>query len=218
MPTLGDMIVLRAMAETDLPQIADWLTEPHVVRWWLAHQSAAQEMAPYPARLRGDEPTRMLMILEDDRPVGWCQWYRWADYPAEAAGVGAAPDESGIDYAIGDPAAIGRGLGTEVIAALVRTVRDSEPGAGILVNPAADSPASRRVLEKNGFALVSERRVDTEPSNAPMAIYRLAAAGSVLVRMAGTPDAAPLSRLRAEWAAENGNAAEEAEFADRFES
>ncbi|MGI8879834.1 MAG: GNAT family N-acetyltransferase [Jatrophihabitans sp.] len=168
------MIALRPMTESDLPQIADWLIEPHVARWWLADQSAEEEMAPYPARLGGDEPTRMLLILEDDQPVGWCQWYRWADYPTQAAGIGAAPGQVGVDYALGDPAAIGRGLGTEVIAALVHAVRDSEPDAGIVVDPAADNSASRRVLEKNGFVLLSERPVATEPSDAPMAIYRLA--------------------------------------------
>ncbi len=201
MPTLIDVMTLRAMTEADLPQIASWLTEPHVARWWLADQTAEQELAPYPARIRGAEPTSMLVALEQERPVGWCQWYRWADYPAAAAGVGARPDEGGIDYALGDPAAIGRGLGTELVAALVATVRAVLPGAGIVSDPAAANTTSRRVLVRNGFALVSERPVETEPGDAAMAIHRLAGTGPAL-RQATDADAGAVAALRAAWVSE----------------
>jgi len=81
---------------------------------------------------------------------------------------GAAP--------IGDPAWIGHGVGTELIAALVAEVRHQYPAAGVLVGPDAANAASLRVLEKNGFEFVAVRPVTTEPSDAPIAIYRLPAA------------------------------------------
>jgi hypothetical protein len=31
----------------------------------------------------GDTATVMLTVTEDRVRIGWCQWYRWADYPAE---------------------------------------------------------------------------------------------------------------------------------------
>lgn len=37
--------------------------------------------------------------------------------------------DCGLDYAIGDLAAIGRGYGTQVVAALVDEVRRHRPGA-----------------------------------------------------------------------------------------
>jgi aminoglycoside 6'-N-acetyltransferase len=163
------------MTESDLPAIAAWLGLPHVARWWTAGTTAEAELAEYRQRVSdgADPATVMLMVLRDDVPVGWCQWYRWADYPAEAAEMGARDGEAGIDYAIGDPACIGRGLGTELIAALVAEVRRQHPGAGIMADPDAANTASRRVLEKNGFGLVAVRPVATEPGDAPMAIYRL---------------------------------------------
>ena len=85
--------------------------------------------------------------------------------------------ECGIDYAIGDPTAIGRGLGTRMIAALVDEVRDHHPGCSILVEPEAANAASRRVLESNGFELVDLRPLAFESNDSPMAIYRLAGAG-----------------------------------------
>ena len=46
-----------------------------------------------------------------------------------------------MDYAIGDPAWIGRGAGTELIAVLVHEIRRQFPRAGMLVGPeAANTP------------------------------------------------------------------------------
>jgi len=168
------------MAEEDLPAIAAWLRLAHVARWWTPDTTADAEVARYRLRIGLDGPgaTIMLTVLLDRRPIGWCQWYRWADYPDEEAAMGARDGEAGIDYAIGDPAWIGRGTGTELIAVLVAEIRRQLPGAGVLAGPDAANIASRRVLEKNGFGLVEVRRVATEPSDAPIAIYRLPALSS----------------------------------------
>jgi GNAT superfamily N-acetyltransferase len=124
--------------------------------------------------------------------------------------------DCGIDYALSEPAVAGRGVGTELVAALVAEVLAHHPGAGILSDPQATNTASRRVLEKNGFVLVAERPVPSEPVAAPMAIYRLPAPGEVTVRLAGSSDAAALAALRAEWS--TGTADVDAAFVDEFET
>ena len=115
----------------------------------------------------------MLMATLQNRPIGWGQWYRWADYPAAADAMQALDGECGIDYAIGDSSEVGRGLGAELVAALVQEARRCAGQVGLLVAANADNTASRKVLEKNGFRLLSVRPVTTEPSQAPMALYRL---------------------------------------------
>jgi len=169
------VLSLRPMTEDDLLAVEAWMRLPHVARWWLAGTTAEQEIARYRRRVNGTSSgsTIMLTVTWACDPIGWSQWYRWADYPAEAAAVGARAGEIGIDYAIGAPTWIGRGAGTALIAALVAEGRRHHPGAGVLTAPDAANAASRRVLEKNGFELVSVRPVATEPSEAPMAIYRL---------------------------------------------
>lgn len=171
---------LRPMVADDLALIRAWLDLPHVARWWTAETTADAEVADYAQRLagEGDNKTVMLTVSEGDVPVGWCQWYWWDDYPDEAAAMDARAGEAGIDYAIGDPARIGRGVGTWLIAAMVTEVRRRRPGAGVLTGPDAANIASRRVLEKNGFTLVAVRPVVTEPTDRPMAIYRLAGQGT----------------------------------------
>ena len=170
------MLSLRPMTEDDLPEVEAWMRLPHVARWWLPGTTAEQEIAGYRRRINGTSSgsTIMLTATWAGDAIGWCQWYRWTDYPAEGAAMSARSGEIGIDYAIGAPAWVGRGAGTKLIAALVAEGRRHQPGAGVLTAPDAANTASRRVLEKNGFELVSVRPVITEPTDAPMAIYRLA--------------------------------------------
>jgi aminoglycoside 6'-N-acetyltransferase len=165
---------VRPMTGGDLPAVEGWLSLPHVARWWTPETTPAQEAAKY--RYRISDPARattMLIVTLAGEPAGWCQWYRWADYPAEAAAIGAREGEAGIDYAIGEPAQTGHGTGTVMIGVLVAEVRRHLPGTGILATPEAANAASRRVLEKNGFRLVAVRPIATEPHDRPMAIYRL---------------------------------------------
>jgi aminoglycoside 6'-N-acetyltransferase len=168
------MVSLRPMTQADLPTVAGWLAEPHVARWWTPDTTAEAQLDKYRERITAGGATTMLMASDQGRLVVWGQWYRWADYPAPAHAMQALKGEAGIDYAIGDPTAVGHGFGTELVAALVREVRRCTGPVGLLVAPDATNAASRTVLEKNGFNLVSIRPVATEPSQAPMAIHRLA--------------------------------------------
>lgn len=163
------MITLRPMVEADLPVVDGWMRQPHVTGWWLEGSTLEKELDDCARSIRGEQPTNILVVLEDDHPIGWCQWYRYADYPDDAPAIGASPEEVGIDYAIGDQHAIGRGLGTQLVAALVAEVRGELPDARFIVDPSAANLPSRRVLEHNGFTLVEERVVD----GVLEAIYRL---------------------------------------------
>jgi aminoglycoside 6'-N-acetyltransferase len=165
-------LTLRPITEADLDLVRGWLNEPHVARWWLTRTSVDEELDDIRTAITGAEPFEVLLAELDGRPVGWCQWYRWWDSPDEAAELGVGPDDLGIDYGVGDPTAIGRGVGTAMIAALVRHIRDTTESGAIVVEPDAANRASRRVLEKNGFALVEVRSLSFEPEEAN-AIYRL---------------------------------------------
>jgi RimJ/RimL family protein N-acetyltransferase len=161
------------MGPADLDLVGSWLTEPHVARWFLVGSTIEAELDDLRRSIAGTQPTHALVVLEDGRALGWCQWYFCSAYPDHAAGVGAQVDDIGIDYAIGDPTRVGRGLGAEMIAALVAHLRERHPRSGLVADPEAANLASRMVLEKNGFGLLSERPVASDPTNATMAIYRL---------------------------------------------
>lgn len=161
------------MQAADLDLVESWLNLPEMARWYLAGSTIEEEVQDLFRCIAGSEPTEVLVVVDRNRPIGWCQWYLCRDYPEHADGVGAGPDDLGIDYAIGDPGSRGHGVGTALIATLVTYLRQRHPQAGIMADPEASNLASRRVLEKNGFELLGERPVTSERTRAPMAIYRL---------------------------------------------
>jgi RimJ/RimL family protein N-acetyltransferase len=178
------VIELRPLVADDLAFVAGWLRQPHVALWWLAGTTAETALEEIAARVAepAGSATRLLTILDRGGAepeiavrIGWCQWYPYDAYPREAEAIGARAGDCGIDYAIGDPPAIGRGLGTELIAKLVDAVRQHRPGCGVIVDPDARNVPSRRVLERNGFSLLTVGEVATEPTDNPVSIYRLAA-------------------------------------------
>jgi RimJ/RimL family protein N-acetyltransferase len=149
------------------------MMESHIAKWYLSGSTVEQEIADLERCVTDEEPTHALVVVENGRDIGWCQWYRCTDYPEHARAVGAEPNDIGIDYALGDPTRIGQGVGTALIGVLVAHIRERHPRAGLIADPEAANRASRRALEKNGFVLQGERAISTERTDAPMAIYRL---------------------------------------------
>jgi RimJ/RimL family protein N-acetyltransferase len=159
----------------DLPLVTGWLSAPHVAPWYLAGSSVEAEAEDLRRSVSGGEQVHVLIVSEEERPVGWCQWYLCDVDPQWAADIGAGPGDVGIDYAIGDSTRVGQGVGTVLIGALVGQVRAHHPRCVVMSDPDARNAASRRVLEKNGFELVAVQSIRSEPTDDPMAIYRLPA-------------------------------------------
>ena len=166
------------MTEADLPSVVEWLAQPHVHRWWHLDYDLAAATKKYGPRLRGEEPTHMLIVESDAAPVGLAQWYRWDDYTEDRDNYRIGDGELGLDYAIGEPSTVGRGVGTIMIARLLDLLRaEAASGTPVTVTPEAANVASRRILEKNGFAhtatFQSEHREGRVPEG-PTAVYRRA--------------------------------------------
>jgi aminoglycoside 6'-N-acetyltransferase len=158
------------MRQDDLPLLLDWLAQPHVSEWWRGEPSdLAGVEAKYGACIDGDDPTELFVIEESSRPIGMLQCYLMAD-ETEWAGafddIVDVADAAGIDYLIGHPDAIGRGIGTAAIAMFVPMVFEWRPIQSIVVTVQQANPASWRVLERVGFTRVWAGELDSpDPSD-----------------------------------------------------
>jgi RimJ/RimL family protein N-acetyltransferase len=143
----------RRLGRDDLPLLVSWQAEPHVAWWWDGDTSTLEAAeSRYGARIDGTDPTRLWVMEVDGKPVGWVQDYHVSDDP-EYARLTRVPDAIGLDYAIGDPSWVGRGLGTRALWICIRdVVRPGYPKARVLfAAPDHRNTSSLRVLAKVGF-------------------------------------------------------------------
>ena len=96
------------------------------------------------------------------------QRYRFADHPSyveQLAPLLAVPGAAlSIDYVVGEPSALRRGLGSAMIAAAVAAIWRDHPAAPSIVVPvSASNEASWRTLERAGFRRVTAGLL--EPDN-----------------------------------------------------
>jgi RimJ/RimL family protein N-acetyltransferase/8-oxo-dGTP pyrophosphatase MutT (NUDIX family) len=156
-------IAFRPLARADFPALLGWLAEPHVAQWWRHRPGSAVSRAlasierKYGPRVDGNSPVRVHVLLVDDTPAGIFQFYRTADYPAYAEAVGDA-EAVAIDYLIGDPALVGRGVGPQAIWAYARDVVPAAPR--VLASPDAANEPSIRALLKAGFRYERDAAVE----------------------------------------------------------
>ena len=158
----------RRVTRSDFALLSRWLAEPHVARWWNHAYSLEAVETDFGAAIDGLEPAEDYIALLAGEPVGLVQYCRFVDYPNYAAeladvypvGAGAGS----IDYLLGDPDRVGRGLGSEMIKAFVTHVWQFDATTSLLVVPVnSANEASWRALLRAGFELVA--RGNLEPDN-----------------------------------------------------
>ncbi|GAA2338719.1 GNAT family N-acetyltransferase [Dactylosporangium salmoneum] len=162
------MLTWRHVTEDDFPLLARWLAEPHVARWW-NHECSAEAVArDFGPSLRREEPNEDLLAHLDGAPLGLLQRSFVHDYPEYVADLAPLVDvplrAMTIDYLIGDPGDVGRGLGPAMIrSALGRIWAEFADAECVLVAVHADNVPSWRALEKAGLSRAASGEI--EPDN-----------------------------------------------------
>lgn len=147
------VVTVRAMTRGDLGDLTRWRQREHVRRWWAGDGEPTRELIEekYGPRVDGMTPTRMWVVEVNGRSVGFVQDYRIGDYPSYAL-LGPDPAAIGVDYAIGEDAWTGRGLGVRLLWAWMLRTHHRFPEAGsYFAAPDHRNAASLRVLAKAGF-------------------------------------------------------------------
>ena len=163
-----ERIAFRRVTRRDFPLLARWLAEPHVARWWNHEVTPQAVERDFGQSVDGAEPSEDHLVLLDGRAVGLIQCCRYADYPEyldELSSVVEVPEGAvSIDYLLGDPSLIGRGIGAAMVCAFVERTWDADADARCVVVPvAAANEASWRTLLSIGFHEVAEGEL--EPDN-----------------------------------------------------
>jgi aminoglycoside 6'-N-acetyltransferase len=161
------MITFRRLKREDFPMLARWLAEPHVHLWWNHEFTPEAVERDFGATVDGNQPAEDYIVVHDGVPVGVIQYCRFSEYPDYVedmediypVGDGAVS----IDYFIGDPEAVGKGLGTAMITAFSARVWQRDSSATHIVVPVStQNEASWRALLKAGYRLVARGEMDPD--------------------------------------------------------
>jgi len=141
----GRYVTLRAIAKADMPSLVTWFSDPAIFKYWGGKPLTAEAIARrYFGRRRSWLAS--FIIVKSARPIGYIQASRERNGDAH------------IDFFL-EPAARGRGLGTDAIRTLVRRLRSQIRVNVIMANPSVRNVAALRALRKAGFVRRSSRLV-----------------------------------------------------------
>ncbi len=158
----------RPLTRGDASLLAGWLADPHVHEWWDHDWSPAGIEADFGAMMDQTDSTDGYIALLDDQPIGFVQFCRYVNEPGyrdELVGLVDFPDDAGsVDYLIGDPRCVGRGVGTAMLRAFTEWVWSFDPPLSSLVVPVnSANDASWRALLSAGYHIIATG--DLEPDS-----------------------------------------------------
>lgn len=138
----GELVLLRPLAEPDVPALREALTTPEVARWWGSEHD--RDGWPW----HDDPSTVRYAVVAGGEVAGLIQYAEEND-----------PDfrHAGVDVFL-HPRWHGRGLGTDAVRTLVRHLVMDHGHHRVTIDPAADNAAAIRCYAKVGFRPVGVLR------------------------------------------------------------
>ena len=168
------MFTFRRLTRGDFDLLAQWLAEPHVHEWWDHDHTREALDSEFGPTADGDEPAEDYIALLDGEPLGVVQYCHFVNFPEYVDDMDdvypVAEGDVSMDYLVGDPTRVGRGIGTAMIEAFVERVWTVDPRAMRIVVPVnSANEHSWRALLRAGFRLVAQGELEPDsPRHDPM--------------------------------------------------
>ena len=134
----GAQVLLRPVADTDVPALEAMLREPEVARWWMRDTWERVD----------EEGSTVFAILADGEIAGCIEYAEETD-----------PDyrHAGVDLFVGARFQ-GRGIGTDALRTLLMFLTDELGHHRVIIDPAVENERAMHVYEKVGFRRVGVMR------------------------------------------------------------
>lgn len=146
-------INFRALNEEDIPLIFRWFNAPHVQDFYSLRQWSEEEVfTKLKPILRKEKPILGFLIIYSQRPIGYIQYYRVADYPWPAQDIEEQMSNiaAGLDMFIGEASFIRKGIGPVAVSTFLEQIIWPK-FSYCFVDPDARNAASIKMFQKCGF-------------------------------------------------------------------
>ena len=141
---------LRPMQDGDIELFKKWLNCPHVSRWYTQPGDWIHEV-----KTRNTEFSfiKHFIALHNDKPVGFCQYYEYVKSGEAWHGNLDTTGVYSIDYLIGEPEYLRKGLGKQMVYGLLNLIKMEKGYKTVIVQPEPDNTGSCNTLLSCGFSL-----------------------------------------------------------------
>lgn len=146
-------ITFKPLEFSDIPTIHKWFNKPHVqafysLRHW-SEEEVLEKLKPY---ILSEKPVIGFMILMNQQPIGYIQYYKVKDYPwiNQDLSEDIIEHAAGMDFFIGEKQFIGKGLGSHIIKKFL-DVMIWPQFQYCMVDPDVNNTAAIRCYEKLHF-------------------------------------------------------------------
>lgn len=149
------MLELRELKDSDIPLIEKWLNKDHVKKWYvIPHMGVTLDdwMMEIKERNRKFNWLHHFIVVYDGEAIGLCQYYKCIDSDEEFGDL-VVEGAYGIDYLIGEESCIGKGVGKQMIKALMEKIFSLPDALRITADIDENNKASEGVLLSCGFVL-----------------------------------------------------------------
>ena len=168
-----ELLAFRPMARDDIPQLRRWLAEPHVAEWWSSADETIEGVeARLGERVGRAHPVQPWIVELGGRAIGFLQWYRVEDEAEWYPGLDIPPGTVAMDLAIGEPTAVGRGVGRRVVLEfchhVLRSVAPDSPE--VWIDPDPRNERAVRCYRAAGFV---DTGIDLPDLDDPTQVRRL---------------------------------------------
>lgn len=151
-------IAFRAVTNKDAALLKRWIGSPHWQAWWGEPDAEVAEILEH---LDSDSVEPMIVEFKG-KPVAYVQTYdphMEDNHPYQDQPFGTL----GIDISIGEATDLNKGLGTEILQALVELLFE-EGAMRLIIDPHPDNKQAIRCYEKAGFVAFDSRISDYGPA------------------------------------------------------
>ncbi|MGX8852374.1 GNAT family N-acetyltransferase [Amedibacillus sp. YH-ame10] len=149
------MLELRKLNESDIPLIETWLHKDHVKKWYeIPHMGVTLDdwMMEIKERDNQFKWLHHFIVMYEGEAIGLCQYYNCKDSDEDFGDL-AVEGSYGIDYLIGEESCVGKGVGKQMIMALIDKIFSLPDALRITADIDERNKASEGVLRSCGFIL-----------------------------------------------------------------
>jgi len=151
---MQNQLNLRLIKNSDIDLLEKWLNKDYILKWY---HDAGEWIREVAERNNAFSFLKHYIVLEKDKPLGFCQYYDCFDAQEEWYLIDTPNKIYSIDYLIGEENYLQKGYGKKIVEILVAKIVAEENPEAIIVQPDKENIPSCRVLLANGFIYDEER-------------------------------------------------------------